>query len=163
MYEENPEIRSLLTTKLILAFALVLLGCQAGMALDRSSDGSDESGPDEEMIEYQADLRPLRDSGVSGTVSFRTAEGTGHVQVQLTADGLGPGKHSQHIHRNAECPTYGPVLMPLDPFPRAGVNGTIHYHHLGIEKPSDLADRTVVLRAADGVPVACGAINPVRE
>ncbi len=48
-----------------------------------------------------AQLMPLQDSGVSGTVTFTAQEGG--VRVQATLTGLPQGKHGFHIHQYGDC------------------------------------------------------------
>lgn len=146
---------------------------------------------------YVAQLDPLNNSGVHGTAffvlqgrvlwSFTTASG-------LTLDQV----HMQHIHgfasgANATCPPlsadtdddgiislveglpfYGPVLVPLTPYPTASSAGMFVYAHVfrGMQlKPLRLGSvglthRVVVVHGmmVNGtydmtVPVACGEIQ----
>lgn len=100
---------------------------------------------------YTADLMSLNDSGVMGTATL-TLDGD-MLTVHIMASGLEPNMvHPQHIHgfmdsnKNAVCPPmsadtngdgfidlteggpfYGPVLLPLTPFPTADADGNINY------------------------------------
>ena len=65
-------------------------------------------------------------------------------------------------------PFYGPVLLPLDPYPTAGPHGTVSYHrHFTVSGDlTDLRDEVVVLHGMSlggeyvpSLPVACAEIN----
>ena len=143
---------------------------------------------------YTAELSALNNSGVSGTAEL-VLEGN-ELTVTVNATGLVPDMlHPQHIHgfkednRNAKCPPasadedgdglvelgeglpfYGPVLLPLDPFPTAP-DGTITFvetYNVGDLEFSitPLQNRAIVLHGmyVDGeyvatLPVACGQIQ----
>lgn len=54
------------------------------------------------VVEFAvAQLAPLQNSGVSGTVTFTSTEGGVRVQANLT--GLPDGKHGFHIHQFGDC------------------------------------------------------------
>lgn len=161
MWNRDPTIPLRFSALLLPVLALTLLGLHPETPADGHASGIETDDARPAAIRYQADLRPLRGSGVTGTVTFSAAEGLSGLQVHLTAEGLDPGHHAQYIHMNAGCPNHGPVLTALRPFPRSSGTGTINYQNLGMEPPTDLADRTVVVRSVDGVPVACGAIEAV--
>lgn len=146
---------------------------------------------------YTADIMSLNNSGVMGTATLML-EGD-MLTVHIQASGLEPGMvHPQHIHgfmdsnKNAVCPPmsadmdgdglvelpeglpfYGPVLLPLTPFPVAS-DGTIDY-----KETFDISDNPAILplqndvivlhgMTVDGVyiatlPVACGEIKPMNN
>ncbi|WP_439879785.1 hypothetical protein ACSX1A_11445 [Pontibacter sp. MBLB2868] len=153
---------------------------------------------------YTVDLMPLNESGVHGTATL-TLMGD-ELRVHVMASGLEPNQlHPQHIHgfmdnnRNAVCPPmsadmngdgfidlaegapyYGPVLLPLAPFPTAP-DGTIDYTMtFDVSENMDLLplqNNAIVLHGltvdglkVDGVvtgeqyvatlPVACGVVRP---
>lgn len=141
--------------------------------------------------EYTADLAMLNNSGVSGTAEL-TLKGD-QLTVKIQATGLEPSMvHPQHIHgfmennRNSKCPPasadddgdglvelgeglpfYGPVLLPLDPFPTAP-DGSINFEETYTVDSSitPLQNRAIVLHGmtVDGeyiatLPVACGQIE----
>lgn len=141
---------------------------------------------------YTADIMALNGSGVMGTATL-TLEGD-MLTVHIMASGLEPNKlHPQHIHgfmennKNAVCPPpsadtdgdglvelgeglpfYGPVLLPLEPFPTAP-NGTINYTQTFEVNAAmlPLQNNVIVLHGmtVNGqyvatLPVACGAIKP---
>ena len=154
---------------------------------------------------YTADISALNNSGVSGTAEL-VLEGN-QLTVTINATGLEPGMvHPQHIHgfkennQNSKCPPasadedgdgfvelgeglpfYGPVLLPLDPFPTAP-DGTITfvetYDVSDLEfSVTPLQNRAIVLHGMtatltkDGeqitdyiatLPVACGQIQPAQ-
>ena len=138
---------------------------------------------------YQVNLDELNASGVSGKAVLVLREGT--LRIHLHARGLVAGMvHPQHIHgldasANATCPPpsasgedtlitlpeglpfYGPVLLPLEPFPTPD-DGTVNYHEtFQVDGDlEDLSDEAIVLHGAflDGtydptLPVACGEID----
>ncbi|MER2997957.1 hypothetical protein [Pontibacter populi] len=140
---------------------------------------------------YTANIMSLNDSGVSGTATL-TLEGD-QLTVHIMATGLEPGMvHPQHIHgfmdsnQNAVCPPmsadtdgdglvelgegvpfYGPVLLPLEPFPTAP-DGSINYTQTFTVSAGilPLQNNVIVLHGmtVDGeywptLPVACAAIK----
>lgn len=140
---------------------------------------------------YMAKLMPLNGSGVMGTAIFKVQKGM--LTVIVNARGLEPGMmHMQHIHgftsgQVSVCPTaaadvdmngiitfteglpfYGPVLLPLTPYPTASMSGTYHYRarftDFSAAMPLDI--RTIVVHGmtVGGVydptlPVACAQIR----
>lgn len=104
---------------------------------------------------FEAELRPLNGSGVSGEATVLVREET--MTVVVEASGLVANKvHPLHIHgfggeREATCPSagaggddlldaaegessYGPVRISLEPFPSAGDEGRIAFQvSYGIE------------------------------
>lgn len=151
---------------------------------------------------YTADLMALNDSGVMGTAEL-TLVGN-ELTVKISASGLEDGVHPQHIHgfkennKNAKCPPasadddgdgfielaeglpfYGPVLLPLTPFPVTD-DGTIEFTQTYTvdDAITPLQNRAIVLHGmtaeltqmVDGeivvvndyiatLPVACGTIK----
>ena len=140
---------------------------------------------------YTVDIAPLNGSGVSGTAEL-TLMGD-QLTVRVYATGLEPDMlHPQHIHgftennRNSTCPPasadmngdglvdlgeglpfYGPVLLPLTPFPTAP-DGTIDFEMTYTVDSSitPLQNRVIVLHGmtVEGeyvatLPVACGQIK----
>lgn len=151
---------------------------------------------------YTAELSALNGSNVWGTAEL-VLEGN-ELTVTINATGLEPGRlHPQHIHgfkennRNSKCPPasadddgdgfvelgeglpfYGPVLLPLQPFPTAP-DGTITFVETYDVSDLDfsvtpLQNRAIVLHGMtatltkDGeeitdyiatLPVACGQIQ----
>jgi hypothetical protein len=143
--------------------------------------------------EYRATLNSLNNSGVMGMAKL-TLKGN-MLTVKIDATGLEALKsHLQHIHgftdnkKNSNCPTmaadtngdgivdlveglpsYGPVLLSLDPTPVADANGEVHYMQTFTISPSllPLQNRAIVLHGltVNGVymptvPVACGQVQP---
>ena len=146
---------------------------------------------------YTADIMSLNNSGVMGTATLMLDGDM--LTVHIQASGLEPGMiHPQHIHgfkdsnKNAVCPPmsadmdgdglielaeglpfYGPILLPLQPFPVAP-DGTIDY-----KQTFDISDKTVLLPLQNNVivlhgmtvdgeyvatlPVACGEIKPMNN
>lgn len=186
-----------MTKKLSLALvvAVVLVFALAGVAQARGSMST---------AVFMADLKPLNQSGVGGKATFVLKGATLHVIV--TARGLESGKqHMQEIRGNrdgskAVCPPpsadvngdgiispaeglsfYGPVLLPLAPYPMARGRGVVTYNHTFRNKQFDVLDlantpltnRVIVLHGMTlagpydagaydpTVPIACGVIRRV--
>lgn len=133
-------------------------------------------------------------SGASGTGSG-SATGT-VIRVIIVAAGLTKDQtHAMHIHgfttgtasaipptASASNPTtesvaeqtYGPVLLPLEPFPTASASGTVSYTKV-LSAPQDvltpsLENKAVVLHGMDvngsydpGVPVAVGILRLAKQ
>ena len=132
------------------------------------------------MKEFWVEISPLNNSGVTGHAKLMV-DGT-MLTVELWAEGLAPNElHPQHIHgfkmnnANSTCPPpsadmdgdglvelleglpfYGPILLPLTPFPMA-TDGTIHYKQtftLGMDEMisyhnlKPLQNRVIVLHGA---------------
>lgn len=146
---------------------------------------------------YTAELTELNGSDVTGTAEL-VLEGN-ELTVIINAMNLVPDMvHPQHIHgfqednRNAKCPPasadsdgdglvelgeglpfYGPVLLPLQPFPTAP-DGMISFVQTYNVSDLDfsvtpLQNRVIVLHGmyVDGeyvatLPVACGQIQPAQ-
>lgn len=149
---------------------------------------------------YQARLDPLNGSGVSGIAIF-TVKGD-ELRSVVAVHGLEPGKvHMQHIHGKADgslatCPPptadangdglisfveglpfYGPVLLPLQPYPTANPGGSVNTRltFSGSQLASlqlgtvPLTNRVVVVHGMTvngtyipSLPVACGPIERVK-
>lgn len=148
-------------------------------------------GANASVHRYTTSLHALNGSGVSGTA---TMELKGNMlTVTVVASGLEANQtHMQHIHAidqgNSTCPTasadangdgivsfaeglpfYGPVRLPLTPYPSVGASGTVNFQQTFPVDPKDflhLQTKTVVLHgltingAYDATtPVACGQIR----
>jgi Cu-Zn family superoxide dismutase len=92
---------------LLTAALMLIVGCQAQEEA-QPIDAEKTEAAAEEMAEEispqvaTADLQPLSDSGVSGTVSFTTQNGG--ILVEATVDGFEPNStHGFHIHENGDC------------------------------------------------------------
>jgi len=135
-------------------------------------EGEQSSQSSESPRSFTAQLRPLNDSGVKGTVKLvpREVEGESILQVDIDATGLTPNRiHPQQIRGfvgggiEAECPddeggdllvrdeaqnSYGEVIEDLAPYPTVGDDGDLNWD-LPVEVNSDrlqpLGDRVVVL------------------
>jgi Cu-Zn family superoxide dismutase len=66
--------------------------------------------PDRELV-ARAQLQPLNDSSVRGTVEFDGAAAEG-VAIHVMLMGLEPGEHGFHVHENADCTSPGEHLNP---------------------------------------------------
>jgi hypothetical protein len=106
-----------------------------------------------------AEITPLADSGISGSVSLQPANGGAEVEVML--HGASTGVHQGHIHTGT-CAQPGGVVAPLEPV-TLGADG----HGVAtarVDVPlATLRDgqHIVVYHEADaspGAPVACAAI-----
>lgn len=140
---------------------------------------------------YMAKLMPLNGSGVMGTAIFKIKKGV--LTVKVNARGLEPNMvHMQHIHgftsgQVSVCPTagadvdmdgtislveglpaYGPVLLPLTPYPTASMWGTFNYRAMFADYSmvTPLNIRTIVVHGMTvggvydpTVPVACAQIR----
>ncbi|MDX1663956.1 MAG: hypothetical protein R3272_09190 [Candidatus Promineifilaceae bacterium] len=150
----------------------------------------------EPVQNFTVDLDPLNNSGVDG-MAYLTLDGD-ELTVNLHAIGVEAGQlHPQHIHgftetlQTATCPSpaadnnddglvdlgegapfYGPVLLPLEPFPSPG-DSSIQFQEtytLSLEMMQDLMpldSNAIVLHGmtVDGsynatLPIACGQIMP---
>jgi hypothetical protein len=134
--------------------------------------------------DYNASLGPLNESGASGTASL-TLEGD-QLTVMVEASGVTPDQqHLMHIHgfgEDAEAAAlqgfaestcadagYGPVLIPLEPYPTADSEGNVSYSQTLTVDPAVLGDpaqRAIVIHGMEvegeynaGLPVACGEIE----
>ncbi|WP_299701733.1 hypothetical protein [uncultured Pontibacter sp.] len=141
---------------------------------------------------YTVHLMELNNSGVSGMATIDLKGDM--IDVHLEASGLTPNmEHMQHIHgftdsnKNAVCPPmsadtdgdglislaesvpyYGPILVPLTPYPTADASGMVNFmNDYGISRVvRPLQNNVIVLHGmyVDGVydptiPVACGQIK----
>ncbi|HEV2768895.1 MAG TPA: hypothetical protein VGV40_01755 [Solirubrobacteraceae bacterium] len=133
---------------------------------------------------FTAELRPLNDSGVEGTVEL-VSRRRDRLQVDIDATGLTPNQiHQQQIHgftddgRDAECPdeeggglllsdeareSYGRVVKDLAPYPTVGEEGKLNWDmpvEVNADRLRPLSDRVVVLygKKADRESVDAGTI-----
>jgi Cu-Zn family superoxide dismutase len=90
---------------------MLIIGCEAQEEA-QPIDAEKTEAAAEEMVEdmsprvAMADLQPLSDSGVSGTVSFTTQDGG--TLVEATVEGFEPNsRHGFHIHENGDCGNAG--------------------------------------------------------
>ncbi|MDQ3974554.1 MAG: CHRD domain-containing protein [Actinomycetota bacterium] len=159
--------------------------------------------PQQDSERFAADLVPVNGSGATGRVSLDLDGNL--LAVMVDASGVEPERvHPQHIHgfddgRQATCPTpgadsngdgivdaaeaetaYGPVRVPLAPFPTTRAQPDLRFSLLYMAPGGDLAypftvevdqlrslqGRHIVLHGltVDGiyrmdVPVACGEIR----
>lgn len=149
---------------------------------------------------YMADLSPLNGSGVSGIAIFKMQGAV--LRSVVPVHGLEAGRvHMQHIHGMANgslatCPPpsadvngdgmisfaeglpfYGPVLLPLQPYPTANPGGSVNTRQMfsGTQLSAlmlgsvPLTNRVVVIHGmtVNGtydmtLPVACGPIVRIR-
>lgn len=163
-----------------LVYALLVLGL-AGSPLAQAK------------TEYDVAFVPLNSSGVNAEAEVELHGKT--LKVFIEASGLEIGKpHPQHIHGhsdssiNSSCPdssadqnadglvsvgeglpSYGPIILPLNPFNLVDHNGNLSYELEVSIKPADLRPlhkRTIVLHGMSingeyiaSLPVACGEIR----
>lgn len=76
----------------------------------------DDSTSFQNNIEAVAEIKPLKDQNIAGTVTF-TQVGESKIRVVADITGLTPGKHGFHIHQNGDCgspdgSTAGPHFNP---------------------------------------------------
>ena len=141
--------------------------------------------------EFSVNLQPLNGSAVEGTAELKVGA-DGRVQVSIDGRGLVPAQtHPQHIHMpsgdtNGTCPqpnadkdgdgmisvaegqpSYGPVVLPLEPFPVATMEGEIDFEGTFTPDPglTPLDQGVIVVHGADvdgqynqQLPVACAEI-----
>ncbi len=144
----------------LIVIGLTVLGFQSPPLENHGVEVAPEGEEAQTAGAYRAKIGALDDSGVTGNATFTVAESG--FKVQVNAKGLGEGTHPQHIHEGSSCDSYGGVLLPLEPFPKATGGGTISYQSGELSAPENLADRTVVIHSSEGTPVACGEINPAK-
>lgn len=167
-----------------LVAALLVLGALLGAC---GGDGAEPS----EGHAFRARLAPLNGSGVRGSVDI-TRTGSA-LSVRVEARGLERGQeHVQHVHRRRDgrpgrcprgvadddrdgtlslreaLPAYGPVALPLLPFPRADAEGRVS-SDVRLEASDGLGpltERVVAMYGLDvsgvydpTVPVACARIR----
>lgn len=165
---------------LVLALLGVLLGVPAAVSARSSTHV------------YMVNLHELNHSGVSGHVILLELDGS--LTAFVIARGLVPNEvHMQHIHgfadKQATCPTpveadanhdgiitfaeglpfYGPVVVPLTPYPTASAHGTVLFRNT-FSTIDNLDEYVVVLHGltVNGqydmtLPVACGAIHQLDD
>lgn len=165
--------RRLETTTLALAPLAVLLCVPFGQP-ETADDVEAEAAQEVEV--YRGSFRSLNGSGVRGEVTVRRSGA--RLTVRVSARGLPPGAHAQHITTGPTCESYGESAVALDmslgtiegafTFPTTeGRNGRLTYYQEGshpVFREWDLADRTVVLHAgAPGEPAACAELGKRSE
>ncbi|QYA25571.1 superoxide dismutase family protein [Gramella sp. MT6] len=127
---------------------------------------------------YTVNFGELNSSGVAGTAEL-TLDGV-NLTVKISASGLEPGAHAQHIHGftanegNAKCPPasadvdgdglitvgegapfYGGILLTLQPFPEADEDGNLEFEMTYENVTKDitpLQNKAIVLHGMDGMP-----------
>ncbi len=183
-------------TALVIIGLLLLAGCQKSEKLSAPAIHKKAKA----AMQYEATLSTLNSSGASGSATLMLDGDT--LWVTINASGLEPNRpHAQHIHGsptnkgNATCPPpsadtdgdglvsvgegfpfYGPVLLPLIPFPIADAAGNISYSESfvlgsgGLPTAKDLGplqNRVVVLHGMNdnsntyipSLPAACGQLT----
>ena len=127
---------------------------------------------------YSVNFGELNESGVTGSAEL-VLDGV-NLWVKISASGLEPGTHAQHIHGfvenkgNSECPPasadtdgdglisvgegvpfYGGIRLPLEPFPTADENGNIEFEMTFYDVTKEitpLQNKTIVLHGVEGMP-----------
>ncbi|MUP46580.1 hypothetical protein E0K83_12610 [Gramella sp. BOM4] len=127
---------------------------------------------------YTVNFGELNGSGVSGMAEL-VLDGV-NLTVRISASGMEPGAHAQHIHGftenkgNSQCPPesadtdgdglisvgegapfYGGVLLALTPFPEADEDGNIEFEMTYYDVTKDitpLQNKSIVLHGMDGMP-----------
>ena len=127
---------------------------------------------------YSVTFGELNESGVTGSAEL-VLDGV-NLWVKISASGLEPGTHAQHIHGfvenkgNSECPPasadtdgdglisvgegvpfYGGIRLPLEPFPTADENGNIEFEMTFYDVTKEitpLQNKTIVLHGVEGMP-----------
>jgi hypothetical protein len=186
--------KTLVAAIVMLAVALAAAGCApaSNNAANTSTappsttpTTSAPTSPTAGAAVYTALLKPVNGSKVHGLATV-IVNGS-RVRVMIAAAGMVPNQsHAQHIHgiesSSSTCPPtvagtitpesaaeayYGPVLVPLEPFPTASASGTITYS-TAVSVPSTtfpLTGKAIVLHGLmvngtydPSVPVACGEL-----
>lgn len=171
------------------ATAMIFAACPAPEPEDRPVTEAPPADPTPEVTRevYEAQLREVDGSGVTGTVTIVMDDS--EMRVTVRATGLLPDTEvPQHIHANATCDSPGGTLLNLDnmlalanegaprgeDYPRSDGDGALAYERArplddlrdaarehdgpGVEE-LDLGNRVVTLHAADMRPVACGQLE----
>lgn len=89
----------------LLALALTLVACadeapETPSASTFEADAGPEAAPPTANVAH-AVLEELDGSGVSGTATFREADGATAIRIALS--GLTPGEHGFHVHEGTSC------------------------------------------------------------
>lgn len=97
------------TAPALLLSGIVALGaCQSNTTTETTnvdSTASDSMGMQQQQPEYVAQIQPINDSNVHGTVTFTQQDSLVRVVANLT--GLNPGEHGIHVHQNGDCSSNG--------------------------------------------------------
>jgi Cu/Zn superoxide dismutase len=139
---------------------------------DEDASVDDDAGSDGEDITASAEIEPLEDNDVNGTVTF-TAEGA-DVRVDIELNDCADGSYQVHIHEGADCTNYGPHWDPPrgEGIPNVTCNdgdGEGTYVRVGSDpKPwsidldsedTDVEGHTFVVHDVEGTVLACGEIS----
>lgn len=161
------------------AVSLVALAALAGLTLGwgpavetARAQGQGEKAQQAEV--YTGMFQPVGNSGVEGKVQVqRQGE---KLAVRVSARGLSPGAHGQHIHEGESCEAFGGIAVPLDnsvgtledgfggEFPSTeGESEVLTYNGSGSNAQFadlDLGNMVVVMHAgAPGGAVACAELG----
>ncbi|KAA5543270.1 superoxide dismutase family protein [Roseiconus nitratireducens] len=128
---------------------------------DAASTNSNDSAASESMVAV-ANLEPIGDSGVKGTVTFTAVDGGVKVTGEVT--GLEPGKHGFHVHEKGDLsdketgksagghfnPTDQPHGKPSDEKRHVGDLGNIEANEDGVAT-IEMTDEVISLSGDDAI------------
>ena len=178
------------------ALLIFMIGCSkddANMdeinAVDSHYETKDIPNNGAKAKTYMVSFGELNNSGVSGTAEL-ILNGV-DLTVKISASGLEPGAHAQHIHgftenkRNSTCPPssadsdgdglisvgegapfYGGILLPLQPFPEADAEGNIEFEMTFEDVTKDLTplqNKAIVLHGVEGMPFLPVACGQIKS
>lgn len=187
IYEDSTIFRRLQRCLLpTILVAPILIGCT------RVDEGMNEAIQDDPVRHAVAEIQPMNESGVSGTVNFE--EAGDYVKVTATVNNLGKGKHGFHIHEGLSCDSYGGHFAPEgadhgspDAVERhvgdlgllvAGDDSTARYervdHVISFDGPHSILGHAVIVHegaddyvsqpsGASGTVIGCGVIRVESE
>ncbi|SDR68792.1 hypothetical protein [Gramella sp. MAR_2010_147] len=124
--------------------------------------------PGDTSEKYKACIKSLGDGETVGFAYFKIENNI--LNSTVVAANLESGEtYTQHIHENADCDSYGGVLLALNypdnSWPQAITGGFLNYqrdfpsYNATLKSTLDpLDDRTVVLHDDEG-PIGCGELN----
>lgn len=160
---------------MILMAILLVGGCSSSRPTDDAVAASPESI---HPLTAVADLSPIGDNTVRGTVTLTREPGGTHIVANI--EGLGPGDHAFDILETGQCPSYADSTAALLHFNPTGAphgapdaasrhlgdlgnltadpSGNAHYDRvdagLSLEGPTSVVGHVLVVRAGADHPAA---------
>jgi Cu-Zn family superoxide dismutase len=101
-------------------------------AANPAGPGAAAAPPAAPRLLARADIRPVGDSTVRGTVEFRSTspDGSGPLMIDVALMGLAAGPHGFHVHEGGDCAAPGEHLNPQNS-PHGPANAAAGARHLG--------------------------------